>query len=322
MADEETDDNESSESKIKKPGCALTSALLGAAALSGGIYLLGRWDAIAGVNKALAIILVMIGTLLIAPLLILLVLKLVMRYFLRKVTRGLSEAAGQMISANKAMYGQTHEFRGAEEDDFDIVDRAFYEDNKQKLSELGYRHLGDVVDATIEETNDLAIPIRVITSADGTTGVALYHFSMGDGKALASGQKMLICDVSTEFSDGTFLITSNTGESDLMTPPPRLERRRHPLTTPVLDLIGAHEAEKQKLLAGKPGVTAVAIHTLAQALDSEKRQQQAKNEFRKEIGYIDPEEVKRIAEKSIADQDLRDMTADAVDKARRREQAD
>ena len=52
-----------------------------------------------------------------------------------------------------------------------------------------------------------------------------------------------------------------------------------------------------------------------------KRQQAVKNAFRKQIGYVDPEEVRRIA-KNIdpGDSDLGDVAADAADRARKKEQ--
>ena len=52
-----------------------------------------------------------------------------------------------------------------------------------------------------------------------------------------------------------------------------------------------------KLRAAKgPVVSCVIINTLDDALESEKRQQELKNRFRKQIGYADPEEVRRIAQ--------------------------
>ena len=79
-------------------------------------------------------------------------------------------------------------------------------------------------------------------------------------------------------------------------------------------------------------MSCVVIRTLEELLESERRQQEAKNAFRREIGYVDPEEVRRIGrsmddEENDEDDDgdkpsasLSDLAADAADEARRREQ--
>jgi hypothetical protein len=142
------------------------------------------------------------------------------------------------------------------------------------------------------------------------------------------GKQLLMCDLATEFTDGTFLATANTRGLDVTTAATGIDRRQHPLETPLPNLVRSHEAEKQKLLAAKaragPGagagaITCVVVHTLADALASEQRQQAAKNAFRKQIGFIDPEEVRRIAKTADLDDDMADRAARAADEARRKE---
>jgi hypothetical protein len=315
-ADEENDQPDRS----SKPGCLLYFMLIGIAALGGGIYLMGRWDTLGGSAKGGAVVLIVLGTLALLPPLFFLGFTVLMKVLLGKVTKELSGAAQQMIDANKSMYGEIHEFRPAEEDDFDGLDLNYYDGTKQLLAESGFRHLGDIVDETIEESNDLTTPIRSMTSPDGTTQIGLYHFKIPSLPEKFAGQEMLMCDVSTEFSDGTFLLTSNSQGADQMTPPPRIVRRQHPLSTTPLELIAAHETEKQKLLAAKPGVTAVAMSTLEDVIASEKRQQEIKNSFRKDIGYVDPEEVRRISNNLVDGSAISDQIAEAADQARKREQ--
>jgi hypothetical protein len=315
-------DDDDQPAKSKRPGCLTYLALIGGVALGGGVYLMGHWDALGGPSKSSAVVLVVIGTLTLLPPLLVLGLGIVMRVMLGKIGKEFADAAKQMVDANKSMYGGVHEFRPAEADDFDGLDRGYYDTTTSKLAELGFRRLGDLVDETIEESTGNVTPIRVLASTDGTTQVGLYHFKLPQMPVKFEGQEMRICDVSSEFSDGTFLLTSNTQSSDLMTPPPRIVKRQHPLQTPPLQLIEAHESEKQKLLAAKSaaGVTCVVVGTLDDAIESEKRQQQAKNEHRKEIGYVDPAEVRRIAEGVSDDADFNARATDAADEARKREQ--
>src|SRR5690606_31622751 len=124
-------------------------------------------------------------------------------------------------------------------------------------------------------------PIRVMASADGTTMVAVYHLNLSDKPSHVGDKQLLFCDVTTEYSDGTFLVTSNTEGLDLMTPPPMLNKRAHALETPALELVRMHKAEKSKLLAAKEGASYVIIRSLDDALESERRQQAVKNAFRK-----------------------------------------
>jgi hypothetical protein len=247
--------------KSKRPGCLAYFALVGGIAIGCGAYLLSHWDSSGGASKTGAIVLVVVGTLALLPPLLMLVVWIVLKVVLGRVGKEFSAAAKEMVAANKAMYGAVHEFRPATDGDFDGLDRDYYERTTRELAERGFRHLGDLVDKTIEGQSGLTTPIRVLSSADGSTQVGLYHFKLPKMPPQHQGRPMYICDVATEFSDGTFLLTSNTQSADLMTPPPRITKRQHPLETTPQQLIEAHEAEKQKLLAAKGGdnVTAVVV---------------------------------------------------------------
>jgi hypothetical protein len=287
--------------------------LLGGTALGGGIYLMGRWDALSGGGKAGAVVLVVLATMLILPALMYYIARTTGKFMIRNVTNQFDGSAERMMKFNKAMYGQPHEHRGAVEADFAGLDRAHYDSTSALLSERGFRPFGDFVDTTIESFAKKALPIRALCSADGTTQAAVYDVS----RVQRSGGNTLICEFETEMSDGTFFLTSNAEMASLASVSPRIHRHFEASATP-LELLQMHESEKQKLLAATPGVTCVACNTLAELLASQHRQQQAKNEFRKEIGYVDPDEVRRIAEHSGTDPQISENVADAVDELRRR----
>jgi hypothetical protein len=180
------------------------------------------------------------------------------------------------------------------------------------------------VDETVEEHSGLSTVIRVLASTDGTTSAAFYHYTPPEMPRGFGGRRLLMCDLATEFTDATFLATSNTQGLDLTTAATGIDRRQHPLDTPLPELVRSHEAEKQKLLAAKAPAAAgapscVVIHTLADALQSEQRQQAVKNAFRKEIGYTDPEEVRRIAKTVDPDDGMADLSARAAEEARRKQ---
>jgi hypothetical protein len=278
--------------KPGRMGCIPFFLVAGIIALAGGIQLMTRWETLSPPVRAGSVVLVVIASFLLVPVIIYYAFKVAARIFLNRLATQFSEgAAGQMMTLNKSLYSGPHEFRTAQENDFQGLDRSYYDTTTADLAARGFRHLGDIVDATIQATTNLRVPIRMFSSPDGVTTVAIYDAS----PARPGGIPMLICDVASEFSDRTFLITSNTQESDLTSRPPRIRKQQLPESTSPQQLIEAHEREKQKLMAAAPDLTCIACNTLAEAMASEQRQQEAKNEFRHEIGYVDPEEVRRIA---------------------------
>lgn len=328
MAQDESDEREQddSETPAKRkpgavPGCAAMMFVLGFVAIVGGGYLMGRWDVLGGAGKAGSVMLVVAGSLLALPLLGLLVLRLAMFLLVGWMKRKLGNIGADMLGQTRALYEKLHEFRPAAEADFKGLDRDYYENTTRELLGRGFRQLGDLVDQTIEETSGVVAPIRVLVSADGATTAALYHL-VPPGMP-PDADKLLMCDVTTEFDDGTFLMTSNTEGSDLMTPPPQIQRRQFPLRTRVAEMLAAHASDLDQLTAKKAsdgggGASPVIIETVADALASERRQQAAKNAFRKGIGYLDPEEVRRIAESADAEPGVADLAAEAADEARRK----
>lgn len=323
-------------------GCGMAMFLLGGVAIASGIYLMGRWDALPGIGRAGAVVLTVLGTLLVLPILLALTFKLVMRLLLGRLTKGMRGAVQSMVTMNEGLYSQVHEFRAATADDFESTDRGRYDAATQELSAVGFRHLGDVVDETISGMGLPSPVIRVLAAPDGGASAGLYHLpDMADGyddeddeeegdedggdggkgrersAGGGGGGQPITCDLESEFTDGTFLATNNTAGRDLTTPAPPVERRQHPPETPLADLVRLHQQEVQKLLAAKPGASAVPLHTLADVMEMQKRLQAAKHAFRKRIGYLDPAEVRRVAEQTEGTEDLAGPIADTVEQVKR-----
>ncbi|HEY7088721.1 MAG TPA: hypothetical protein VH518_11570 [Tepidisphaeraceae bacterium] len=309
--------------KIRKPGCITIAFVLGLAALGGGGWLMSHWDQLGGFGKSGAIMLTVFGSILILPLILIGVVFVVIKYFFHRLGKELNKGAGSIIANTKAMYDRIHEFRDATDADFAKVDRSAYDQATEDLNRATFRHLGDIVDSTIEETGGNSPPIRVFASPDGTTTAGVYHFKAPGMEEKLGPDGALICDFSSEFSDDSFLMTSNTEGLDLMTPPPKIRRRHCHVQTPLDEIRTTHETEKQKLLAAQPGIQCKSVSTLDDVIAAAKRQQAIKNAFRKNIGFVDPEEIKRIASKMGGDaKDVGEMTAKAVDEQRKPEQSD
>lgn len=320
--------------KRKALGCVVFLLIAGVSLFSGGIYLMQGWNEAGGLARTGAIVLVIAGSLVLLPLVIVLIALAVIRIIAGKVKKAvdglkssvestLAGPAKDIIAMNKAMYGTIHEFRPAVEGDFEGLDRDYYEQTTAELTGRGFRHLGDLVDKTIEESQGEHPPIRVLTAEGGTTQAALFHLAPKKVSSIMAGKSLTIREFATELSDGSFLMTSNLLGLDLITAPPKLVKERLDLATPVAEMLQRHEKRKEEYLQSRPGLTCVAINTLEEAIESEKRQQLVKNEHRKQIGYADPEEVRRIGKAGTADEDkqrVADCVANAVERETRKEQ--
>jgi hypothetical protein len=220
------------------------------------------------------------------------------------------------VEQNKKIYVERHEYRPATDADFTDRDRAWYDAATAELARLGYRHIGDVVNQTIAKAMGLIVVIRRFISADGTNGASVYQLVPRSGKNLRT------CDAETELSDGSFLTTSNAEASKAVSLPPQIRSTKHPADTPVSEIIARHEAAKQKLLAEQPTLSITKVHTAADYEAGQHRQEAIKAAFRKGIGYLDPAEIRRIAEQKMPDDPAAVAVATAsADIARREEQA-
>lgn len=304
-------------------GCLRAAFAIGLTGLVCGTFLLARWETLGGVGKAGAVFLVAVGSILVLPQLGFWGFQLFLKVLLRRVAGDFQKAAEQILAGTRGMYEKEHTFRGATDADFAGLDRDWYARHTQELTDRGYRHVGDVVDDTIAQLTGVTPVIRLHVSPDGTTTVAMYHLVPPNPAPREAGQAIGTFDVVTEFTDGTFLCTVNTLGQDVMTPPPGLERRQFARHTTLADLLRTHEPEKHKLLAAKSAaVGCVVIVTLADALDSEKRQQSLKNAYRKKIGYVHAEEVRRIGDQVDPGGTTGSLAADAIEREKRRPPGD
>src|SRR5690242_18565093 len=102
----------------QRPGCSTTLLFLGIAAIAGGIYLMGRGEALPAAGKAGAVVLVLLGTLWVLPFLLLMALRIFIRRTVGKLGKDFAEAGRRIVRDGKAMWGGIHEYRAATEMDF------------------------------------------------------------------------------------------------------------------------------------------------------------------------------------------------------------
>ena len=228
---------------------------------------------------------------------------------MRKMARDLRE-----------IYVESHEYREATDADFKGRDRKWYDTTTRKLNRLGYRHLGDVVNQTVANAAGLVVVLRRFISKDGTNMAAIFQFVRPNfltGKPL----DLRICDVESEFTDGSFLTSSNAESAKAASMPPQIRDTKYPTKTTIPKLIALHDAAKRKLLDEQPELRSVEIRTPDDYQAAQHRQEAIKAAFRQGIGYLDPAEVRRIAEQKMPDDPAAAAIATAsADIARRQEQ--
>jgi hypothetical protein len=161
MSDVTSEDASKQKAGKNYVGCA-SVALLGAVLIGVSVIIMNRWDTLGGFMRTTAIGLAVVGTLMVLPLLIWLVMMVVLKVLFRRMGKELSAAAEKIGSDTKAMYGQLHEFTPATSEDFANVDVVFYDRTREALEAQGFQYLGDTLDRTIAKLGNPSPPIRAL----------------------------------------------------------------------------------------------------------------------------------------------------------------
>ena len=86
------------------------------------------------------------------------------------------KAAKNILSYIEKGYVSKHDYSPVDPNNFKHLDLLFYEENMEKLKDLGFRHLIDEEVLTLKGgANDMRTFLRVALSGDGTIMSALYH---------------------------------------------------------------------------------------------------------------------------------------------------
>ena len=225
-------------------------------------------------------------------------------------------SAKKLVGELKNLYVERHDYRDARESDFKAADRKWYDASTRELTALGYRLLGDIVDDTIAKAAGMVIVIRRFVSSDGLNMAAIYQF-IRPGMSV----DLRVCDVESEFSDGSFLTSSNADAAKNVTMPPQIRSTKYPAKTTISELVALHDVAKRKLLKEQPNLRGLEIRTKEEYQDAQHRQDVIKAAFRRGIGYLDPAEVRRIAmQKNPDDPVAADVAAATAHIASREEQ--
>ncbi len=269
------------------------------------------------------------------------------------------ESARDLMSYMKSMDGQQHVFREVDSKDFRNVNQKFYRLSQSALEALGFRYLTDVEDVTItaieNATNKkpklkrlstaslsswwsflsqpiIFIPkcntatfVRVMVNDDHTTIAGICHLPTSSWWARflqflrLRPQDWLTVEFETEFSNGTFLITSNTKEIlELTRETPGIHRQLLPAKADIQQSLTQHNQTLQHMLSGDIEVKLVNSWPEAEAMQH--RGQAIKKSYRESIGYITGEDIERLSNGRY--DKAAKLIGDEIEKLRREEETD
>ncbi len=213
------------------------------------------------------------------------------------------QAARTILAVIEATYQPTHHYVIVKASSFRHLDIAYYEKATRLLTARGFRVLADVEDTTITATPGgvlMPVMIRTLLSKDGTVMAALYHprikplllrlllwvMRKSPGK---------VVDMETEFSDGSFVVTSNAASAAAITLPELIAAEYLPITARVHDVHQRHTERVAAHLRQRSGITTRSIRTHDELIASQNRMNAIKAAFRGEIGAITKEELDQLA---------------------------
>ncbi len=212
-------------------------------------------------------------------------------------------AAHQLLAVIEASYRPTHHYVAVKASSFRHLDIAYYEKATRLLTARGFRVLADVEDTTITATPGgvlMPVMIRSLLSKDGTVMAALYHprikplllrclfwvMRKSPGK---------VVDMESEFSDGSFVVTTNAASAAAIALPALIAAEYLPRTARVHDVHQRHAERVAAHRQQRSGVTARSIRTHDELIASQNRMNAIKAAFRGEISAITQEEVDQLA---------------------------
>ena len=209
--------------------------------------------------------------------------------------------ARKIVGDAKALYSAPHEFAEVRAASFRDVDHRFYDSKRAELETLGFQYLADIEDLTLSrQYPSMRTFVRALVGDAGTVSAGIYQLKFRGFYRLLQlfgvlARKPFFVDLESEFSDGTFVATSNTATTDLSSSVPEIHRQSLPQETPVARLLAVHREQVE--LRRQKGLIPTRVRSMAEVLSLQDRLQQAKNRHKQSLGYVDGEMTAKIAAK-------------------------
>ncbi len=211
-------------------------------------------------------------------------------------SRQLDKAADELEKMARVIYAPSHRYGAVDPRTYRALDLKFYDTALARVEELGFRHLIDEENLDTKGTaQDPGCFTRVALSADGTVMSAFYQMRPRLWLRILlrlSGTKLgKATDFETEFSDGTFLCTTNAELAASAKSPVQILNAFLPWETPVQKVYECHLQRLQAHLGAHPELAPRVLHGLDDVHASQARQQGLKSVFKKNVGTVSREEL-------------------------------
>lgn len=211
------------------------------------------------------------------------------------------QGAAEILAHIESVYVPKHDYVTVHETAFSHLDLGFYRGTQTKLEQDGFLFLEDCEDRTVANAPGnvfMPVMIRTMGSADGSISAGIYH-----ARVRAIWLRILllvlgkspgrIVDFETEFSDGSFVCTSNAQGAAAITMPSLIQVEYLPRSTDVARLLERHRqriSEKEIVTGTAPRVS----RSIAEVRAAQDRMNAIKAAYRGEIGGVTKEELERL----------------------------
>lgn len=228
------------------------------------------------------------------------------------------DAAKEILEILQSTYQGQDTVVPAVEADFPHLDFTRYSEAEQQLASFGFRKLGDV--ELVNFSNDpesfyKKTLIRSFVSKNGEIVASCYEIrprwsrlftTLLNGLlafrwiatplfVLSVWRPRLIYSFGTEFSDGSFVLTSNAEGEGLLSCPPSIDALRFPYNTNILYVLESHRARLAKSLNMSKAKNVRPAHTAEECRETQNRLTQQINAHRAALSWITKTELTNIA---------------------------
>lgn len=171
---------------------------------------------------------------------------------------------------------------------------------RKVLERNGFRNLGDYEDQNLIEQLGQRVFVRLMVDQSGTTAAAVYALRvpwpglMGWLKMLLAGAPRLyrIVEFESALQGDRFLISNNAGSADPFGYGDVVVKQSLPLRVNLSQVMQAHQAALQALV--ESGQILQDVSSIEALMALQDKQRQAKNEYRRSIGYVTDQELEAL----------------------------
>ena len=187
---------------------------------------------------------------------------LAVRFLSRDPRSNRSGGAGLTRAGREhALCSEPHEYGPVRVQDFHGLDEGLYDRAQRESEDAGLRCLGDVENLSVSAVFPrLRTAIRDFASDDGEVADSVWQVRAGRWfRIRRPGIRAM--ELVTEFSDGTFLSTTNHPGPEHGANVRGIERIQTPYPTPAGQMVAAHRAGIARVMERKCGVVPVPVQT-------------------------------------------------------------